>query len=140
MLNLDDAATLVSGWNTPRATDGSNGGPNQAGGALPADAATAGWATPTTRDHKSGAADLTNSMTRKDGKLRNDLLDYQAFGAGQNGSPAPTENRGALSPAFSLWLMGYPPEWESCAPPATRSSRKSRRNSSAPTWSANPDG
>jgi hypothetical protein len=34
------------GWNTPRATDGKNGGPNQAGGALPADAAMAGWPTP----------------------------------------------------------------------------------------------
>ena len=33
------------GWNTARATDGSNGGPNQAGGALPADAALAGWTT-----------------------------------------------------------------------------------------------
>jgi hypothetical protein len=33
-------------WNTPRATDGSNGGPNQSGGALPADAAMAGWSTP----------------------------------------------------------------------------------------------
>jgi hypothetical protein len=33
-------------WNTPRATDGSNGGPNQSGGALPADAAMAGWPTP----------------------------------------------------------------------------------------------
>jgi len=29
----------LAGWNTPRATDGSKGGPNQAGGALPADAA-----------------------------------------------------------------------------------------------------
>lgn len=37
-LTLGMAATLT-GWNTPRATDGSNGGPNQAGGALPADAA-----------------------------------------------------------------------------------------------------
>ena len=37
---------LLSGWNTPRATDGSNGGPGQTGGALPADAALAGWATP----------------------------------------------------------------------------------------------
>jgi hypothetical protein len=36
----------LAGWNTPRATDGSNGGPNQAGGALPADAAVAGWPTP----------------------------------------------------------------------------------------------
>jgi hypothetical protein len=37
---------LVKGWNTPRATDGTNGGPNQSGGALPSDAALAGWATP----------------------------------------------------------------------------------------------
>lgn len=35
-----------AGWNTARATDGSNGGPNQSGGALPADAALAGWPTP----------------------------------------------------------------------------------------------
>lgn len=33
---------IVKGWNTPRATDGKNGGPSQAGGALPADAATMG--------------------------------------------------------------------------------------------------
>jgi hypothetical protein len=43
---LSQEAVLAS-WNTPRATDGSNGGPNQAGGALPADAAMAGWPTPT---------------------------------------------------------------------------------------------
>lgn len=35
------------GYNTPRATDGSNGGPNQAGGALSADAALTGWNTAT---------------------------------------------------------------------------------------------
>jgi hypothetical protein len=33
-------------WNSPRSTDGSNGGPNQANGALSADAALAGWPTP----------------------------------------------------------------------------------------------
>jgi hypothetical protein len=38
------------GWNTPRATDGENGGPNQANGALSADAAMAGWPTPTVND------------------------------------------------------------------------------------------
>ena len=32
----------LAGYNTPRATDGSNGGPNQAGGALPNDAANLG--------------------------------------------------------------------------------------------------
>ena len=45
---------LEKGWNTPRATDGSNGGPNQAGGALPNDAALSGWPTTTTRDWKDG--------------------------------------------------------------------------------------
>jgi len=49
-----DLIGLQKGWNTPRATDGSNGGPNQAGGALSADAAISGWPTPTTRDHKDG--------------------------------------------------------------------------------------
>ena len=37
---------LQKGRNTPRATDGKNGGPNQAGGALSPDAALAGWPTP----------------------------------------------------------------------------------------------
>jgi hypothetical protein len=45
-----DHAVLLASWNTPRATDGSNGGPNQAGGALPADAAMAGWTTPQAHD------------------------------------------------------------------------------------------
>lgn len=45
---------MLTGWNMPRATDGSNGGPGQTGGALPADAALAGWLTATTRDWKDG--------------------------------------------------------------------------------------
>ena len=49
--------------------------------------AASGWATPTTRDHKSGGADLSSSVVRKDGKIRNDLLDYQAWFAGW---PTPT--------------------------------------------------
>ena len=39
------------------------------------------------------------------------------------------KQRPTSTPAFSLWLMGYPHEWLSCAPPATRLSRKSRRSS-----------
>lgn len=43
-------ASQLTGWNTPRATDGSKGGPNQSGGALPHDASLAGWATPRASD------------------------------------------------------------------------------------------
>lgn len=54
-------------------------------------------------------------------------------GATPSGSLEPTEKLGALNPEFVSWLMGYPPEWLSCAPSATRSSHKSQRSSSKPT-------
>jgi hypothetical protein len=38
-----------------------------------------------------------------------------------------------LDPEHWRWLMGFPPEWASCAPTATRSSRKSRQSSSGRT-------
>lgn len=72
---------ILSGFNTPRATDGSNGGPNQAGGALPNDAAMAGWPTTTTRDHKDGDCEGTAPI--------NGLLGRQVWLAGW-----PTATRG----------------------------------------------
>lgn len=134
-LSLVEAANMAA-WPTPNVPNGGrsiahaqikggsayhNGKKVQIG--LEAVARMAGWATPTTRDHKD-TGDLSASMTRKDGKKRNDVLGRQAFI-----STAPTENRGALNPEFSLWLMGYPPAWESCAPLETRLSRKSRLSS-----------
>jgi hypothetical protein len=53
-------------------------------------------------------------------------------GLTQPGSPAGTEKAAKcrLNPLFSLWLMGFPvQEWASCAPLATRLSRRSPRNS-----------
>lgn len=47
---LSEAAVLAA-WNTPRATDGTHGGPNQSGGALPADVALTGWPTAQVRAH-----------------------------------------------------------------------------------------
>lgn len=124
-LSPDDAAQLA-GWNTPRATDGSNGGPNQAGGALPADASMAGWATPTSRDHKDGTAQSCENVPT------NALLGRQVHGI-----PAETAKPAGyrLNPLFSLWLQGYPAEWascgvrgmQSCPPSLPRSLRRSSK-------------
>jgi hypothetical protein len=116
--SLKHTAMLAS-WPTPCQQDGPKGGPSQGTDRLPAAAATASWATPTTRDYKDGASTLENTPI-------NALLGRQVH---LSGSHAPMEKRGQLNPAFPLWLMGYPPEWESCAPQATRSSRKSQRSS-----------
>ena len=134
-------AVMTAGWPTPMAGTPKQKGYNEAGNTDSGrkTVALAGWATPTTRDHKSGGADLSGSMVRKDGKLRNDLLDYQAamtIGQTPSGSDAPTGNPGEsppmgtmLNPRFSLWLQGYPTEWASCGEVVIRSSLKSRRNS-----------
>lgn len=74
---LGRVATLV-GWNTLRATDGSNGGPQQAGGALPADAALAGWATP-----DANAMNLGESLDTWDARqVLNKAKHHNGNGAG----------------------------------------------------------
>jgi hypothetical protein len=57
------------------------------------------------------------------------ITDKPAHGTTPNGSQEPTEKRGALNPEFVSWLMGFPPEWDACAPTATPSSRRSRQKS-----------
>ena len=83
------------------------------------------WPTPSSRDGKGGY----QGGRIRNGKLSNDTLDVTAqhTGRAQVGLEGQTANKGGLNPQFVCWLMGFPPEWESYAPTATPSSRKSRQ-------------
>ena len=87
----------------------------------------AGWRTPSGSDGEGGSMDVL--LAQRNGyspklKLRDQAPLAMTLGAIPSGSPAPTERRGALNPALSLWLMGYPDEWLSCGVRAMQSSRK----------------
>jgi hypothetical protein len=92
---------LEKGWNTPRATDGKNGGPNQANGALSHDAALSGWPTPTTRDWKDGQ-ECRNVP-------ENALLGRVVWQAGWN-TPAASDGNGGKRPHPDTTMTGQHPE------------------------------
>jgi hypothetical protein len=108
---------------------------------LPNVAQLAGW--PTTR-----AADGEKNVRTAEGSVREierkgwpqDLSMAAAIagparltvsGEMLTGSDAAMTSGGRLNPEHSRWLMGIPPEWDACAPTATRLSRRSRKASSA---------
>ncbi len=119
----------LAGWATPTARDHSRGGkpprPQDTGVPLSQQTALAGWATPTARDTRSehGTAKF---MARRQARPEGKPLSKQVIGTNLISSPAPMQKSGALNPAHSRWLMGYPTEWDASAPTATRSTRTSR--------------
>jgi len=143
-VGLEAAAKMVRlvGWDTPTAPVKTNG--HQAGNnryVTNTVRALKGWATPRARDHKNNGVSIARAA-----RGVADSLDLQSKLVCRSGTapPSPLSARmdGAafpLNPMHSLWLMGYGPEWESCAVVETRSTRKSPRSSSRPQRSVSRD-
>lgn len=87
---------------------------------LPRQVAMARWSTPTAQDHARGSGTVRPQDTGH--PLPQQVA--QAHGAIIDGSSDTTAKPGALNPQFSCWLMGFPPEWDACAPTAMPSSRR----------------
>lgn len=143
--NLQTVAAL-SGWPTPAATDGKGGyqGGRIRNGKLSTDrldvtAQLAGWPTPTTSNDRSPCPQEAMRTYRDNGtKIQKRLQDVAALcsparltasGEMLIGCVAEMESGGQLDPDHSRWLMGFPAEWEDCAPTETPSTLKRRQRS-----------
>ena len=116
-----------TGWATPRSTETghSTGTPARAldkKSRLEDQVFLARCPTASAPDWKSGASNKHGENARP----LNEAARLAHLGRTSNGFPAAMASPGQLNPAHSRWLMGFPAEWGSCAPTATRSSRKSR--------------
>lgn len=81
----------IANWSTPKATDGTKGGPGQSygsGGTPPLPAQAAQWPTPAAQNWK-GSSEA--SITRTDGKSRMDILHYRAEQGFTRPDPAITQ-------------------------------------------------
>lgn len=129
------AVTAAALWATPTSLAPAKNGNNEAGNSaglvsIRAHALAALWPTPSVAviDAKSRPPIMSG---RKPTDPQIGLADVATHvvppGPARDGSSATTEKPGALNPEFVFWLMGFPPEWVSCAPAEMPSSRKSRQ-------------
>ena len=96
---------------------------------LTAEAYIATWPTPCASDDRDRGRWENPAIQRRVKLGKQVMLSMLAQGSGTiiDGPSEQTEKRGALNPEFVCWLMGFPPEWDACAPTAMPSSRKLRR-------------
>ena len=112
-----------------------------------------GWPSPTRANGEGGQTMPKGSLTgrREDGSKATVSLPGVAFEAFRDletparwtasgemltGSCAGMESGGRLRAGHSRWLMGIPPEWDACAPTATRSTKRRPAPSSSPSWTS----
>ena len=131
-----------TGWPSPNTP---SGGPNSKSTAthtggmdLEGAATLAGWPAPNTRDHhaqgathnpKAHSSSLA-TLVEKIAPPKRGPARLTVSGELLIGSNAGMPNGGQLNPEHSLWLMGIPKEWASCAARAMQSLRKSQRHGS----------
>jgi len=143
---------LMAGWATPRANDAEKRGmvSEDPRNGLVNQANMSGWPTAQARDWRSGKSNQhrvnsrpLNEVAMNSGNLVHGGL--ALMGTFVESLHERINFRGALepfirpkkvssksrmlNPRFSLWLMGFPPEWASCAERVTPLSRRKRRNS-----------
>lgn len=159
LLGGEAKATQLSGWGTPVANpdnkspeahlrmkqrmgerDGSNSN-RTAITDMAVQAQLVGWNTPTcpvnTDGHQAGNNRFITTTQPFKGMqfcIRGKLQSDGSMLIGSCAEILPESQAGGpLNPEHSRWLMGFPPEWASCAPTVTRSTGKRRKISAKPS-------
>ena len=122
---VSQSVTQTANWSSPKASDPEKAGPNMRGskGDVPLPGQAARWAAPAAQNHKGSSE---GSITRADGKSREDILSYQAeqffrppssldqpiAGGSMSSTDSPNSNQPSvkrkLNPIFVEALMRWP--------------------------------